>query len=327
MKLPNPLHRMFPLLAGTLLSAGAANAGRDAVIVYPAFGDVRGAVVEGRVVEKKSGSEPGAADGRLHNLTRNARMFRNEERDGRAVSLRLGEREWQVKTDEEGYFRADIPADAVLAPGWQSVTVNSAGAVNSGQLLVVPPENIRGLISDLDDTILVTEVTSKSRMLRNTFLRNPAQRTAVPGTARLYAKVMAANPRPEAAPLVYLSASPRQLHDSIAKFLALNSFPNGVLITKRVTNDKTSEPLANQFAYKTKKIEDIFARLPNVRFVLVGDDGERDPEIYDWVRKRYPDRVEAIWIRRVHPDPQRARPEGQRDLAELIEEPVSGVAR
>jgi phosphatidate phosphatase APP1 len=118
-------------------------------------------------------------------------------------------------------------------------------------------------------------------MLRNTFLKNPAQRATVPGMARLYARVIAANPRPEAAPLFYLSASPRQLHASIARFLALNQFPAGVLITKRVTRGRTSEPLVDQFAYKARKIEDIFAGLPNLRFVLLGDDGERDPEIYD----------------------------------------------
>lgn len=315
------------VFAGMLLATGAANAGRDAVTIYPAFGDARGAVVEGRVVEARSGSEAGAADGRLHNLARSARMFKNEERERRPVTLRVGEREWQVTTDEEGYFRVDVPADALPVSGWQTVTATSTKAVNAGELLVVPPENVRGLISDLDDTILVTEVTDKPRMLRNTFLKNPAQRAAVPGTARLYAQVMAANPRPDAAPLIYLSASPRQLHASIAKFLALNGFPKGVLITKRVTNDKTSEPLADQFAYKTKRIEDIFARLPKVRFVLVGDDGERDPEIYDWVRKQHPDRVEAVWIRRVRPDPPRARLEGQRDLAEVMKESSGGMAR
>jgi phosphatidate phosphatase APP1 len=57
-----------------------------------------------------------------------------------------------------------------------------------------------------------------------------------------------------------------------------------------------------------------------VRFVLVGDDGERDPEIYDWVRRRHPQRVEAIWIRRVHPDPRRARFAGQRDLGDVMRE-------
>jgi phosphatidate phosphatase APP1 len=100
-----------------------------------------------------------------------------------------------------------------------------------------------------------------------------------------------------------------------------------VLITKRVTDDRSSEPLIDQFAYKTQKIEDILARLPLVRFVLVGDDGERDPEVYDWVRARHPDRIEAIWIRRVHPDAKRPRIAGQRDLTDVLREAAAMAAR
>jgi phosphatidate phosphatase APP1 len=123
---------------------------------------------------------------------------------------------------------------------------------------------------------------------------------------------------PAAAPLFYLSASPRQISASIQSFLDHQAFPRGVLITKRVTNDSSGEPIADQVAYKTARIEDILARLPNVRFVLIGDDGERDPEIYQQIRARHPQRVEAVWIRRVHPDPARAVFPDQGNLADLL---------
>jgi phosphatidate phosphatase APP1 len=71
-------------------------------------------------------------------------------------------------------------------------------------------------------------------------------------------------------------------------------------------------------AYKTAKIDELMTRLPWVRWVLVGDDGEKDPEIYQTVRERYPKRVRAVWIRRVHPDPNRARYAGQGDLATAL---------
>lgn len=322
---PTALRRWLAL-AWALVTPGAAQAGRDGITLYPAFGDGRGAAVEGRVVERRKGSVPAAGDGSLLNLARNARLFKNDERKGRPVTLRFGQQEWHAATDQEGYFRVDLPAAMLPEPGWHKVSAHSAAGDGSGELLLLPPDNRRGLISDLDDTIVITEVTSKRRMLGNTFLRNPAQRVAVGGMAPLYAQVMAANPRPDAAPLIYLSASPRQLHDSISQFLVLNAFPKGVLITKRVTDDRSSEPLIDQFAYKTQKIEDILARWPEVRFVLVGDDGERDPEIYDWVRSRHPQRVEAVWIRRVHPDPQRARLAGQRDLGDAMREVLRETA-
>jgi phosphatidate phosphatase APP1 len=197
------------------------------------------------------------------------------------------------------------------------VEASAGPASGEGALLLLPPDNRRGLISDLDDTILVTGVNDKARMLGNTFLKNPAQREAVPAMAWLYKTVLASNPAPRAAPLFYLSASPRQLHGAIATFLKLNGFPDGVLITKRVTDDRTSEPLLDQMAYKLQKIEDILARTPGVHFVLVGDDGERDPDIYETVRRQHTERVEAIWIRRVNPQPVRL-PAGQLTLSEVL---------
>jgi phosphatidate phosphatase APP1 len=307
-------------LAAALAAPGGALAGRDAITLYPGFGDSRGVIVEGRVIEQHNGRAPGAQDGELRNFLHNARLFKNDERKHKPVTLRLGKAEWQTTTDQEGYFRLALPPASVPDSGWHTLSAHTSSGDGSGDLLVLPPENRRGLISDLDDTIVVTEVNSKARMLGNTFLKNPAQRVAVGGMAQLYAKTMGTNPQPHAAPLIYLSASPRQLHEAIAQFLALNAFPKGVLITKRVTDDSTSEPLIDQFAYKTRKIDEILARWPQVRFVLVGDDGERDPEIYDSVRRRFPDRVEAIWIRHVHPDPQRPRIAGQRDLAEVLRE-------
>jgi phosphatidate phosphatase APP1 len=155
-------------------------------------------------------------------------------------------------------------------------------------------------------------------MLANTFLHNSTQRQVVPGIVPFYRQLMAANPQPEFAPIIYLSASPRQLHNAINAFLRYNGFPPGVLITKRVTDDSTSEPLTDQVAYKTAKIETILTQLPAVRFTLVGDDGERDPEIYADIQKRFPDRVAAIWIRKVNPDPNRVRIVGQGVLNDML---------
>jgi phosphatidate phosphatase APP1 len=66
------------------------------------------------------------------------------------------------------------------------------------------------------------------------------------------------------------------------------------------------------------KIEEILARVPHARFTLIGDDGERDPEIYEEIRRLHPDRIEAIWIRRVNPDPVRPKLADQGDLAVLL---------
>jgi phosphatidate phosphatase APP1 len=307
--------RMF--LCGLALLAHSTYASDpDELVLYPAYGDVRGAVVEGRVVERHVGAAAQQADSIWANLRRSVRAFFNEEREGVVVDVRVAGRSRQATTDEEGYFT--LPLAEPLPPGWHAVTAQAGTVEAQGALLVVHPQNTLGVISDLDDTILVSEVTSKRRLLKNTFLKNSLQRQAVPGAPSFYRSLVARSPQPDSAPLLYLSASPRQLQMPIQSFLDTNNFPRGVLLTKKVTNDDSSDPLTDQMAYKTAKIGEILTRLPHVQFILIGDDGERDPEIYHAIRERHPTRIDAVYIRRVHPDASRAVFAGQKDLADML---------
>lgn len=297
------------LLLGLALLAGTATVALDAaepdgLVIYPAYGDASGAIIEGRVIADR-GSNSGDADSWWRNLWRNARLMINSEREDVRVSLQVSGREFVVRTDEEGYFRQIVAGMPTMAPGWHTVQGRTGNATAAGRLLIIPANNAVGVISDLDDTLLVTEVNSKRALLVNTFLKSPRQRQAVAGAAQYIRTVAARNPQPGMAPVIYLSASPRQLQGNILEFLSHHDFPPGVLLTKRVTNDRSSDPIADQVAYKSAKLEDIFARLPHVRFVLMGDDGESDPEIYENMRKKYPLRVEKILIRHVNPDPAR----------------------
>ena len=88
---------------------------------------------------------------------------------------------------------------------------------------------------------------------------------------------------------------------------------------RAVTNDATREPLRDQVRYKLARFEEILRRVPHVTFTLIGDDGERDPEIFHELRARHPTRIANVWIRRVHPDPARARLPDQGDLNELLD--------
>jgi phosphatidate phosphatase APP1 len=297
---------------------GEVAGAEDRIQLYPAYVSGGIGAIEGRVIAHEETGPYSLSEGRRANLRRSLGALVNRERANVPVTIRLVERQWWATTDVEGYFLVELSELAGLAPGWHQIGGEVAGATTEAGLLVVPDTNVHGLISDLDDTILVTEVTSTRRMLANTLLRNPLQREAVPGSAALYRELAAKNADAAAAPVFYLSASPRQLHFSIETFLAYNGFPRGVLITKRVTNDETSEALFDQAPYKKARIEEILARVPHARFTLIGDDGEHDPEIYEEIRDAHAERIEAIWIRRVHTDPERPKLAGQGDLAVLL---------
>ena len=277
------------------------------------------------IVSDETAAGDGRSDDALDDAAReraDAATSRDADGDGSDATA-VGPREGEpptvevVETDEAGFFRAELGPPASGADGWVPLVARSGDARRRGEALVVPRGNRVGIVSDIDDTVLVTEVGDSLRMLGNTFLRNSRQREAVPGMAALYARVLDANPRPEAAPLFYLSSSPRELHDYLGDFLARNDFPRGVLLTRRLTLDRIGYRLLDSVTYKTERLLAILERLPEVRFVLVGDDGEHDPQVYDAVRRRHPDRVADVWIRRVAPG-DAPLPEGQRDIAEVL---------
>jgi phosphatidate phosphatase APP1 len=309
----------FTLTALCACLAGSAQADTREVVVYPGFGAGQ-FLLEGRVIEARGDGPDAADDSWFVNLRRTLRRLINDEQKQVALRVRIGSGEWRAKTDAEGYFLLEEKLPPGSGAGWQAVEVatESGDARAPGALLVVPEANRLGIISDLDDTLLVSDVADKSGLVRKTLLLNYAQRQAVAGTAEFYARLARRNPQPEAAPIFYLSASPRQLQAGIQAFLDKNGFPRGVLITKKVTNDKTGDPLTDQIRYKVGRIEQLLAALPQVRFVLVGDDGESDPETYDEIRRRHPGRIESVWIRKVHRDAARPVYPGQRNLAEAL---------
>lgn len=313
------LGAILVLIGQTAGYAGGAQADTREVVVYPGFGTDR-FVVEGRVIEARAGRPEAQDDAWFTNLRRTLRRLINDEQGKVALRVRLGTGEWPVHSDAEGYFRVEAATPPGTTAGWQAVEVATASgdARAGGGVLLVPADNRLGIITDLDDTILVSDVTDKSRLVRKTLLVNYAQRQAVAGMAEYYARLARRNPQPATAPIFYLSASPRQLHAGIQAFLDRNGFPRGVLITKKITNDQTSDPVTDQVRYKTTRIEQLLAAFPQVRFVLVGDDGERDPEIYDDIRRRYPVRIEAVWIRKVSRDSARPVYAGQGDLATAL---------
>ena len=318
-----PSAALLTVLAAFALGGCAIGPERELVLLHAAFGTAREVVVEGRVVESRAdeGAEADVADDSRTNLLRNAALFTADECDECPVTLALdGLAPERTETDEEGYFRTRIePEGAGMAGGWQPLLVTSGSGERRGEALVVPPGNRLGIVSDIDDTVLVTEVGDRFRMIGNTFFRNPLQREAVPGMADLYARTLATDPVPDAAPLFYLSSSPRELQDYLGGFLERNDFPKGVLITRRLTFDAIGYEQLDAVTYKTARLVDILERLPDVRFVLVGDDGEHDPDVYAEIRRRYPERIVAVWIRRADPSSTLPLPEGQTELADVLD--------
>jgi phosphatidate phosphatase APP1 len=149
------------------------------------------------------------------------------------------------------------------------------------------------VISDIDDTIKITEVANKAKLLENTFFR---EFRAVEGLAKVYRRWNAAG-----AKFHYVSASPWQLYEPLAAFAEQSGFPGGTFHLKRVRLKDASflKLFADPIEYKLSQIEPLLRHYPSRKFVLVGDSGEKDPEVYGMLARRRPGQIVGICIRNV----------------------------
>jgi len=150
------------------------------------------------------------------------------------------------------------------------------------------------VISDIDDTIKISEVRDRDALLRNTFCR-PFR--SVPGMAARYRQWQAQ----DAAQFHYVTASPWQLYLPLAQFAQANHFPAGTFHMKefRLKDRSALSLFSAPENYKRHVIEPLLQQFPRRAFVFIGDSGEKDPEIYGELARRHPQQVRRIFIRNV----------------------------
>ncbi len=192
--------------------------------------------------------------------------------------------------------------------GWLTVRAVSDEHEGTGLIRLLPPYGL-SVISDIDDTVKITEMPAGTQIvLRNAFFK-PYQ--VAPGMAELYQ-------RWTGAAFHYVSGTPRQFFHPLTEFLfhEEQGIPPGSLHMKNVQKNFLSmetwrnmgELLINDdytFEQKSSQIADILENFPERRFILVSDSGERDPEIYREMMRRFPEQIEKVYIRDVVNDRER----------------------
>jgi len=237
---------------------------------------------------------------------RRGRRFLVDNQRGKRVAVRLGERTHVLPASEpNGHFRGTLRLSAAEVNGLprgepdsgaDPVRVRTApardGRVFEGVVHLIGPEGL-SVISDIDDTVKVTEVTDKKKLVENTFLK---EFVAAPGMAALYRRWAA-----HGASLHFVSSSPWQLYPELAPFLAKAGFPAATFHLKpfRVKDSTLLDLLKKGTETKPLQIEPILDAFPRRRFYLVGDSGEQDPEVYGAIAPRRPKQVLHVYIRNV----------------------------
>jgi phosphatidate phosphatase APP1 len=304
---------------------GLTGSGEPRIEPYRGFGTPDRAYLKGRVLRGAAPAPAEEGHGVLTNVAAMIQRFESDEVPGARVRVVHPGGEVTVEADEEGYFEAWIHPRPPFGGGtlWHSAALElvhpAADPPNRAEarILVPPAESAFGVVSDLDDTVVQTGATSLLRMARTVFLENARTRLPFPGVAAFYRALQHGAGASPFNPVFYVSSSPWNLHDLLSEFLALRKIPEGPLLL-RDWGVSAQEALPTGHAgHKLEAIRRILGLYPALPFLLVGDSGQEDPEIYHRVVHEHPDRVLAVYIRNVTPHPRRA--EAIRALAAEVE--------
>ena len=285
------------------------------IVPYRGYGTPQLLNLRGRVLEDKGVSRRAVAGSGWRNLLDMYHRFESDEIGGARVRARLDERQIETLADPHGYFafRLTLPELERESRDWYTVPLEIVSprlpghepVRATGRVLVPAATAAFGVISDIDDTIIRTGVTDLLTMARIVLLNSAQTRLPFPGVAAFYHALRAGVPDAGPNPIFYVSNSPWNLYDLLDEFIDINGFPPGPLLLQawgrsRAILAGTSLPKLK--ADRVRLLLDLYPQLP---FVLIGDSGERDPEIYRDIVHAYPGRVRAIYIRHVH-TPERA---------------------
>jgi phosphatidate phosphatase APP1 len=238
-----------------------------------------------------------------------ARAFLYDNQGQRLIRIKLDDTVCSMgKSSANGHFygRFALTESLLAMAGVSNINAMSSHALEiqavlpagdqrqfTGTLNIIPPTGW-SVISDVDDTIKISVVTNRHELLQNTFCR-PFK--PVPGMASVY-QLWATN---QGVQFHYVSGSPWQMAQPILDFLHAEGYPIGTFHLRpfRWVDGTALNFFESPYRHKMTEIGQLLERFPQRRFILVGDNGEQDPEIYGEMARKHPQQIEAIYVRNI----------------------------
>ena len=279
--------------------------GAHHIVPYRSMLHAGGCTLEGRVLRRPLTGGPREDDGWWRNLRNTWRRFDSEPVPGAQVDLQFRGQRGSATTDEEGYYSLTLampPGGNECGELWEIAEARlGTGKVFLQPVQCVPPTAAFGVISDIDDTVLHSNVTQWQTAAQLTFLHNARTRKPLEGVAGLYQALQRGRDGRGPNPIFYVSSSPWNLYDLLEDFLELNAIPQGPLLLRDVDLDRESWTGATQARSKLEGMERLIELYPGLQWLLVGDSGQVDAQLYAELLLAHPGKVIAIYIRDIDP--------------------------
>ena len=311
--------------ADALITRTAARLGRLRPLhldVYRSYGTPHRFYLKGRLLADRGLTPQTEADSPWRNFQAMYRRFNSREIPGARILVTLpGGLDAYATTDRSGYYTLALDPPQLPAPVdylWYPVPVQLSrlpkrfrglhGTVTGTAQVLIPPATAEfGVISDLDDTVIVTRATHLLRMLRTVLFRNAYSHEPLAGVAAFYQALQRGLSGQPDNPFFYVSSSPWNLYDVLEDFLRLRGIPLGPLLLrdsllsgpKALPGEEATDTDSLHHGHKLREIKQLLDTYPHLPFILLGDSGQHDADIYAEVVRQQPGRIRVIYIRDV----------------------------
>jgi hypothetical protein len=246
-----------------------------------------------RVLGRVLLSPPGVTDFGERSV-RGWRHFVSAKLAGVPVTVRVGDVQHVTQSSRGGYVDTVVPA--ALPPGWATAVLSVPGAPDAvAPLRVVGGDERLGIITDIDDTVLVTALPRPLLAFWNTFVRHEESRRPVPGMPELFAALTRNAPD---AFVVYVSTGAWNVVPALQRFVRRRGLPAGPMLLTDWGPTPEGWFRSGQ-DHKRTTFRRLLDDLPQLRWVLVGDDGQHDPQLYDELVWARPEAIRFVAIRRL----------------------------
>ena len=296
---------------------------------YMGFSNGRDVYLTGTVMEDKGLEKPHVGQRLITNLLAMVKRYVSDEISGVRVNVTFHDQTDIVETNELGIFHCYFYFEEGVKNGahfeeveyelLDEVVENQGAIKSSGDVLVVSGHPPLGVISDIDDTVMVSHSTRTFKKLRLMLFKNARTRVPFEGVAAFYRALrQGRGDQAELNPVFYVSSSEWNLYDLLVDFFEFRGIPDGPLLLQELEHSIFHfwKSGGGSHEHKIDKIRFLFSFFENIDFVLIGDSGQRDPALYLQIAREYPHRVKAVYIRcigRAHKNKQTIETAGEMD--------------
>lgn len=285
--------------------------GLPRIVPYIGYANEKYTFITGEVTESYSISKPVEGQSRWSNLKAMLKRYAGRDIEGARVKISYNGFVREEVTDKYGIFKCafEHPEGQPDTGRWQTASIEllsvpgykSRRQEATAEVMVITGKPDFGVISDIDDTILVSYATQKLVKFRLMMVNNALTRMPFEGVSAFYRALQEGISAKSFNPVFYVSNSEWNLYDLIYEFIDFNRIPKGPIFLRQFRISLVKSPQLREIRknHKREVINRLFAAYPDMKFILIGDSGQHDPEVYSEMVKQYPGRVECIYIRDV----------------------------